>query len=64
MRKTMSNLQKRKCHKKKRLVLQQKRKVQKNSLSSFKDDKQAADVANDYIDNGGFNVLFVIVIYV
>jgi len=60
----MSNLQKRKCHKKKRLVLQQKRKVQKNSLSSFNDDKQAADVANDYIDNGGFNVLFVIVIYV
>jgi hypothetical protein len=48
----------------KTISLQQKRKVQKNSLSSFNDDKQAADMANDYIDNGGFYVLFVIVVYI
>ena len=55
---------KRKCHKKKRVVLQHKRKVQKNSLRSFNDDKQEASVADDCIDNGGFDGLFVIVIYI
>ena len=59
----MSNLQNESVARKKRVVLQQKRKVQKNSLRSFNDDKQEASVADDYIDNGGFDVLFVIVIY-
>jgi hypothetical protein len=36
--------------------------VQNNSLSSLNDDKQEASVADDYIDNGGFCVLFVVVI--
>jgi hypothetical protein len=48
----------------KAISLQQKRKVQKNLLSSFNDDKKAADMSNDYIDNGGFYVLFVIVVYI
>jgi len=50
----MSNLQKESITRKKRVVLQQKRKVQKNLLSSFNDNKQEASVADDYIDNGGF----------
>lgn len=60
----MSNLQKESVTRKKRVVLQQKRKMQKNTLNSFKDDKQEASVADDYIDSGGFYVLFVIVIYI
>ena len=41
-----------------------KEKYKKKSLRSFNDDKQEASVADDCFDNGGFDVLFVIVIYI